>query len=82
MWLSLTVTVLAYGGMFGAFTCIAYTLTRGIAAGLGYTSPIWIGAAITAVALVVMMVAATGARRSERESLAAAGLASTAASGS
>ncbi|GAT74685.1 MFS transporter [Microbacterium hydrocarbonoxydans] len=27
VWLSLTVTVLAYGGMFGAFTYIAYTLT-------------------------------------------------------
>jgi DHA1 family inner membrane transport protein len=26
VWLSLTVTVLAYGGMFGAFTYIAYTL--------------------------------------------------------
>jgi len=27
VWLSLAVTVLAYGGMFGAFTYIAYTLT-------------------------------------------------------
>ena len=27
VWLSLTVTVLGYGGMFGAFTYIAYTLT-------------------------------------------------------
>lgn len=28
VWLSLVVTVLAYGGMFGAFTYIAYTLTE------------------------------------------------------
>ncbi|WP_394941801.1 MFS transporter [Psychromicrobium sp. YIM B11713] len=28
VWLSLIVTILAYGGMFGAFTYIAYTLTR------------------------------------------------------
>lgn len=28
VWLSLTVTILAYGGMFGAFTYIAYTLTK------------------------------------------------------
>ena len=28
VWLSLLVTVLGYGGMFGAFTYIAYTLTR------------------------------------------------------
>lgn len=27
VWLSLTVTILGYGGMFGAFTYIAYTLT-------------------------------------------------------
>lgn len=35
-----------------------------IAAGLGYTSPIWVGAAITLAALVVMGVAAATARRS------------------
>ena len=28
VWLSLVITVLGYGGMFGAFTYIAYTLTR------------------------------------------------------
>ncbi|MGT2462374.1 MFS transporter [Sinomonas atrocyanea] len=28
VWLSLVVTILAYGGMFGAFTYIAYTLTE------------------------------------------------------
>lgn len=33
-----------------------------ISAGLGYTSPIWVGAALTAVALVVMVFAAAGAR--------------------
>ena len=35
VWLSLAVTVLAFGGMFGAFTYIAYTLTEvsGFAAG-------------------------------------------------
>ena len=34
-----------------------------IAAGLGYTSPIWVGAVITLAALVVMVVAAATARR-------------------
>jgi len=33
-----------------------------IAAGLGYTSPIWVGAAITAAALIVMVVARATAR--------------------
>ena len=28
MWLSLAVTMLGFGGMFGAFTYIAYTLTE------------------------------------------------------
>jgi predicted MFS family arabinose efflux permease len=28
VWLFLVVTVLGHGGMFGTFTCIAYTLTR------------------------------------------------------
>lgn len=28
VWLSLTITILGYGGMFGAFTYIAYTLTE------------------------------------------------------
>ncbi|WP_370619880.1 MFS transporter [Mumia sp. Pv 4-285] len=35
-----------------------------ITAGLGYTSPIWAGAAITSLALVVMVAAARSARRS------------------
>lgn len=34
-----------------------------IAAGLGYTSPLWAGAAITAAALAVMLAAAAAARR-------------------
>ena len=37
-----------------------------ITAGLGYTSPIWVGAAITAAALVVMVVAAITARGAGR----------------
>lgn len=37
-----------------------------IAAGLGFTSPIWVGAAITLAALVVMTVAAATARRAQR----------------
>jgi DHA1 family inner membrane transport protein len=42
-----------------------------IAAGLGYTSPIWVGAAITLAALLVMVVAATTARSSSRRAAAA-----------
>ena len=37
-----------------------------ITAGLGYTSPIWAGAAITLAGLAVMAFAAAGARRSEQ----------------
>jgi DHA1 family inner membrane transport protein len=37
-----------------------------ITAGLGYTSPIWAGAAITGVALVVMLIAASTAQRARR----------------
>ncbi|KQO97585.1 MFS transporter [Leifsonia sp. Leaf264] len=37
-----------------------------ISAGLGYTSPLWVGAAITAAAVVVMAVAAVDARRATR----------------
>ena len=42
----------------------------GIAAGLGYTAPVWIGAAITAAALVVMVFAMTAARRAASGALA------------
>lgn len=58
---------LASGANIGAFNVGnalgAWAGGLGIAAGLGYTSPIWIGAAITASALVVMVVATVTARR-------------------
>ncbi|GAA2238580.1 MFS transporter [Herbiconiux moechotypicola] len=58
---------LASGANIGAFNVGnalgAWAGGVGIAAGLGYTSPIWIGAIITAAALIVMAVAAAGARR-------------------
>lgn len=58
---------LASGANIGAFNIGnalgAWAGGLGISAGLGYTSPIWIGAAITASALVVMMVASLLARR-------------------
>ncbi|MDR6906513.1 DHA1 family inner membrane transport protein [Agromyces sp. 3263] len=66
---------LASGANIGAFNLGnalgAWAGGTAIAAGLGYTSPIWVGAAITLGALIVMVVAATSARaarstRSER----------------
>lgn len=67
---------LASGANIGAFNLGnalgAWAGGAGIAAGLGYTSPIWIGAAITAVALVVMVVAARGARRGQNAPVEAA----------
>lgn len=58
---------LASGANIGAFNIGnalgAWAGGLGISAGLGYTSPIWIGAAITAAALVVMVVASVLARR-------------------
>ncbi|QAY73029.1 MFS transporter [Agromyces protaetiae] len=42
-----------------------------IAADLGYTSPIWVGAAITAAALIVMIAAAVAARRASAGSSSA-----------
>ncbi|MGB4780005.1 MFS transporter [Microbacterium sp.] len=58
---------LASGANIGAFNIGnalgAWAGGIGIAAGLGYASPIWIGAIITAAALVVMAIAAAGARR-------------------
>ncbi|WP_120520492.1 MFS transporter [Arthrobacter celericrescens] len=57
---------LASGANIGAFNVGnalgAWTGGLGIAAGLGYTSPIWIGTAITAAALVVMLIAKATAR--------------------
>ncbi|MGK3949300.1 MFS transporter [Microbacterium sp. K2] len=59
---------LASGANIGAFNVGnalgAWAGGLGISAGLGYTSPIWIGAAITASALVVMVIAVVTARRS------------------
>nr|WP_201470464.1 MFS transporter [Microbacterium hydrocarbonoxydans] len=58
---------LASGANIGAFNVGnalgAWAGGLGIAAGLGYTAPIWIGAVITASALVVMVVAVVAARR-------------------
>lgn len=58
---------LASGANIGAFNVGnalgAWAGGLGIAAGLGYTSPIWIGAAITASALVVMVIAVVAARK-------------------
>jgi len=62
---------LASGANIGAFNLGnalgAWAGGVAITAGLGYTSPIWVGAAITSAALLVMIIAATtahGARRS------------------
>lgn len=53
---------LASGANIGAFNIGnalgAWAGGVGISAGLGYTSPIWIGAALTAIALVIMGIAA------------------------
>jgi DHA1 family inner membrane transport protein len=58
---------LASGANIGAFNVGnalgAWAGGIGISAGLGYTSPIWIGAALTASALVVMAIAVRTARR-------------------
>jgi DHA1 family inner membrane transport protein len=71
---------LASGANIGAFNVGnalgAWAGGLGIAAGLGYTSPIWIGAVITAAGLVVMAVAAATARPAGR---AATGTLSTVA---
>ncbi len=72
---------LASGANIGAFNVGnalgAWAGGLGIAAGLGYVSPIWIGAAITASALVMMTIAVVLARRpvaSPTESLQTAGV--------
>lgn len=58
---------LASGANIGAFNAGnalgAWAGGVGITAGLGYTSPIWVGASFTAVALIFMSVAAVAARR-------------------
>ncbi|KHK95909.1 MFS transporter [Microbacterium mangrovi] len=62
---------LASGANIGAFNVGnalgAWAGGLGIAAGLGFTAPIWIGAAITAAALVVMIAVAAAARAPRRE---------------
>lgn len=61
---------LASGANIGAFNLGnalgAWAGGVAITAGLGYTSPIWVGAAITAAALLVMVVAAITARGAHR----------------
>ena len=52
-----------------------------ITAGLGYTSPIWAGAGITLLGLVVMIIAAAGAKRAVRHAPANADADAKAASG-
>lgn len=58
---------LASGANIGAFNIGnalgAWAGGVGISAGLGYTSPIWIGAAITAAAVLVMAIAMARAPR-------------------
>ena len=59
---------LASGANIGAFNIGnalgAWAGGIGIAAGLGYTSPLWIGASITAAAVVVLGAAVARGRRS------------------
>ncbi|MGO3394755.1 MFS transporter [Glutamicibacter arilaitensis] len=61
---------LASGANIGAFNLGnalgAWAGGLGIAAGLGYTSPIWIGAAITVAALLVVLVAMSLAKKSAK----------------
>lgn len=61
---------LASGANIGAFNAGnalgAWAGGVGISAGLGYTSPIWIGAVITAAGLVVVLVARAAAMRSSQ----------------
>ena len=63
---------LASGANIGAFNLGnalgAWAGGVGIAAGLGYTSPIWIGASLTVVALAVILAAAAMARASRNRS--------------
>ena len=62
---------LASGANIGAFNVGnalgAWAGGIGIAAGLGYTSPLWIGAGITAAAIVVLGAAVVRLRRSTTE---------------
>ncbi|PZU32622.1 MAG: MFS transporter [Microbacterium sp.] len=71
-----TAPTLASGANIGAFNVGnaigAWAGGVGIAAGLGYTSPIWIGASITAAALVVMIIAAATGRAADADPSASA----------
>lgn len=71
-----TAPTLASGANIGAFNVGnaigAWAGGVGIAAGLGYASPIWIGASITAAALVVMIIAAATARAADADPSASA----------
>ncbi|WP_284976148.1 MFS transporter [Arthrobacter sp. efr-133-TYG-104] len=62
-----TAPTLASGANIGAFNLGnalgAWLGGLTISAGLGYTSPVWAGAGMTAAALVVMMLSAAGAKR-------------------
>jgi DHA1 family inner membrane transport protein len=73
---------LASGANIGAFNVGnalgAWAGGLGIAAGLGYTSPIWIGAAFTVVAFAVMIVAAVLATRTRTDAADAASVDTTA----
>ncbi|RJS46573.1 MFS transporter [Nocardioides cavernaquae] len=66
---------LASGANIGAFNAGnalgAWAGGVGISAGLGYTAPIWIGAGITALGLVVVLIARTAATSSLRTAAAA-----------
>ncbi|MEV4688989.1 MFS transporter [Microbacterium sp. LWH3-1.2] len=66
---------LASGANIGAFNVGnaigAWAGGVGIAAGLGYTSPIWIGAIITLAALAVMIITAAAGRRTQTDAAAA-----------
>ncbi|MEV7606195.1 MFS transporter [Paenarthrobacter sp. NPDC089322] len=66
-----TAPTLASGANIGAFNLGnalgAWLGGVTITAGLGYTSPIWAGAGITVVALLVMLAAAAAAKRPERK---------------
>jgi DHA1 family inner membrane transport protein len=66
---------LASGANIGAFNLGnalgAWAGGVAITAGLGYTSPVWVGAGITGAALVVMLVARAAARTRKRADAAA-----------
>jgi DHA1 family inner membrane transport protein len=76
---------LASGANIGAFNVGnaigAWAGGVGIAAGLGYTSPIWIGTVITLAALIVMIIAAAAGRSTQTDA-AAAGLTTGSSTGS